>query len=124
MLLQIAPYIISIAFTLSFCYYSKYQFKDERNQSVVKGKWHKYGASMRILMVIIMFFRPELEDIFLIGAIQLPMFPVGINIIALNQSPLYVGKTSWWDKNIGMWQWPLYLIILISAIIFKIYGRF
>lgn len=118
-MIVISPYIISIAFTLSFCYYSKYQFKDERNQSVVKGKWHKWGMLMRFFMVIIMFFRPELQDILLIGAINILLFPIGINIIALNQSPFYIGKTAWFDKHIGMWQWPLYLIILIGAILFK-----
>lgn len=122
----ITAYILSTIFTWCFVMYSRYQFKDERK---IDGKehdqWHPWGAWARALFylmpLICMIGKPDWKDILLMIAINLPLFDIGINVVALDQSVFYVGKTAGTDKKIGMWKWPIYLLFLIGSIIVKIY---
>lgn len=126
--MQTIPYILSIAFTWCFVMYSRYQFKDERK---IDGKehdqWHPWGAWMRGLffmqMIAMHYVDMMLVDTNLALAISMPLFDVGVNLIALNQSAFYVGKSANSDRKLGMWKWPAYLIYLIGSIILKIYVK-
>lgn len=117
------PYALVCVFVISFCYYSKYQFSDERGQSAVRGKWHIWGAIMRACVVGICVHAHGLRDGFLIGAIVLPLFDCGINIIALDENLFHVGTTDSFDKKIGMWKWPIYLLLLLAAIYVKFFTK-
>lgn len=113
-------YLNAIVFTLAFCYYSKYQFSDERRQSAVTGKWHTPGLIMRGCLLAAICLPGQWQDAVLIAAICAPLFDVGCNVIALNMPPLYPGSTAGTDKKLGMWKWPLYLLFLGAAIYLKI----
>ncbi len=108
-------YLLSILFTIFFVYYSKYQFINGR-----AGEWHIFGMLMR-MTVFIPFFLPkqQLTDIFLAGVINIILFDIGINLIALKQKWNYTGTTSKFDK-LGKTKFVIYTIMLLVAIILKL----
>lgn len=116
-------YLVSLAFTLSFIYYSKYQFEDDRGAS--QGKWHIYGMIMRILAVVSPFimqlYPATWDDYLLAGIVNIIVWEAGINLIALRKKWHYQGKTSYWDKFFGDYEWWIYGLILAIAAGVKIF---
>lgn len=117
MITNIIAQLVCALFIISFCFYSKYQFADQRNQSAVRGKWHPWGAVMRACMIALVWLAAGWKVAMLAGSFMLPMFDIGINLIALNEHAFYVGSTDSYDRALGMWKWPLYLILIIASIV-------
>ena len=115
-------YLLSILFTLTFVFYSKWQFSDDRGLS--SGKWHSYGMIMRILSVVSPFLcqlYPEYwADYLLSGALNIVLWEVGINVIALNKAWYHIGTTSDFDIKLGYKKWLFYFGFLVAAIIVRI----
>ena len=112
-------YIITCLFTMAFVYYSKYQFINGR-----AGKWHMYGATMRMLMFLpFLLPKSSIPDIVLAGVINCILFDVGINLIALNKPWYYTGSTNDIDNIVGKGKWYIYGILLILAITLKFFYK-
>jgi hypothetical protein len=56
---------------------------------------------------------------FLAGALDMPLWDILINVVALNVTWNYEGTTSKTDKILATVKWIAYGAILIAAIIFK-----
>lgn len=110
---------LSVLFTLSFVFYSKWQFIDGR-----RGRWHFWGAIMRALPLIIAFLVQYLnvtwKDFLLAGSINIILWELLINKIALKTNWLHIGTTSYLDLKLGKWKWLIYSIPLITSIIIKL----
>jgi hypothetical protein len=115
-------YLLSILFTIAFVYYTKWQFKSSRT-----GKWHNYGLIMRLLAItspfIGQFFKISWQDLLLASSINIILWDVLINRIALKVKWSYVGFTSKLDVYLGKRKWVLYLILLITTLIIKAYSN-
>ncbi len=116
-------YITSIIFTLLFIFYSKYQFKHAVDRKTYE--WKKYGASMRVLFFVscflVQFFQSDWKDYLLAGSINILLFEIGINVIALQMPVFYNGTTGMIDKKLGSTKWYLMFGLLILSIILKIF---
>lgn len=108
-------YILSVLFTVCFVMYSKYQFYDQ-DAAYPKGKWHGWGMNMRFFMFytpfIMQYYPASWQDYLLAGVINVVLWELLINKIALNREWLYVGTTAWTDKTLGKWKWILMLLSL------------
>lgn len=118
-------YLITILFTLAFVFYSKYQFEDEKaGWAAAKSKWHPFGMAMRTLLFAALicnwFFPFDWWDLILCGIINIILFDIGINIIALKVKWNYCGKTSAIDKNLGELKWYIYAVLLVTSILLKL----
>jgi len=115
-------YILSILFTLAFVLYSKWQFSDDRGLS--SGKWHPYGMIMRALAIVSPFlcqmFPGSWQDYLLSGAINIIVWEILINIIALGKKWWYVGVTSMIDLKLRKIKWKVYFAFLIVSLIVKL----
>jgi hypothetical protein len=115
-------YLTSILFTLLFVYYSKYQFQDQRKRNF---EWKKFGASMRVLFFVscflVQFFQSDWKDYLLAGSINILLFEIGINVIALQMPIFYNGTTGVLDKKLKSTKWYLMFVLLILSIILKIF---
>jgi hypothetical protein len=116
-------YILSLLFTTSFILYSKWQFIDDRGG--VSGKWHPYGAIMRIIAVFTPFLMQEYgtanwKDYLLVGAINIAWWEIGINIIALGQKWWHIGTTAKFDIKLKSKKWILIGILLVVSVLIKI----
>lgn len=119
-------YLVTILFTLAFIFYSKFQFEDEKaGWTVAKSEWHPFGMAMRILffvgLILSKYFPFDWWDLILCGVINIILFDIGINVIALHVKWNYIGNTSEIDKKFGNAKWYIYAAILISSTIFKIF---
>lgn len=116
-------YLLSILFTLIFVLYTKYQFIDDRGGP--SGNWHKYGAGMRIAMFaipfILQFFPGTWQDYLLSGSINIMLWEVLINKIALNVDWFYLGTTSKIDIKFSKIKWILYTAFIIISLFIKIF---
>ncbi len=87
------------------------------------GKWHVYGFVMRALAVITPFmvqqFPADWQDYLLAGCINILLWELLINKIALNVGWFHVGTTSKLDVTFGRLKWLIYTIPLIIALILK-----
>lgn len=99
--------------------YSRFQFEDDRGKSV--GKWHPFGFLMRGTFFAALFTYPSYQDIILSGTINIIVFEIGINIIALHKNIFYAGQTSQMDKVLGNWKWLICAVFLAGGIITKIW---
>ncbi len=111
-------YIISLAFTLCFVCYSKWQFVQDRGG--VKDKWHPYGMAMRVIAVaspfVMSFFPASWQDYLLAGGVNILAWDLLINKIALNARWLHVGTRATLDVKLGKKKWWLYsFFVLICA---------
>lgn len=115
-------YITSILFTLAFVFYSKYQFADDK-VAINSGKWHPFGMFMRGLFFVAIYINTLLpvvwEDFLLASSINILLFEMGINLIALNQKLFYRGYTSKLDQKLGQTKWILMFAFLLITIIIK-----
>lgn len=121
-------FIIILLYTIStllFAIYSKWQFVDDAGG--VSGKWHPWGAWMRFIACLTPFitslFPMQWQNWLLATVIQLPVWDLGINIIALHVKALYLGTSAKTDQ-LKAKKWLLYLIALIAAILVKIFFKF
>lgn len=119
-------YLVTILFTLSFIFYSKYQFEDEKaGWSLAKSKWHPFGMSMRVLffaaLICSQFFPFDWWDLILAAVINVILIDVGINVIALHIKWNYEGSTAKTDKLLGKTKWYIYAVTLLGAAILKIF---
>lgn len=116
-------YVLSTLFTLAFVFYSKWQFSDDRGES--QGKWHSSGMIMRMLAVASPFlcqlYPSEWQDYLLVGAINILLWELLINKIALNQKWLHVGTTAKTDIFLGKKKWLVYAVILLVTIVIKLF---
>ena len=107
---------------MCFVLYSKWQFSDDRGLS--QGKWHPFGLCMRVTFFAALFttqhYPSRIDDYILAGVINIILFEIGINIIALKHSWKHVGTTSRFDRRLGKAKWWIYFGLLAGAIIFKI----
>jgi hypothetical protein len=112
-------YILSILFTIAFVYYSKWQFINGR-----AGKWHTYGFLMRALAVVTPFimqrYPAEWRDYLLAGTINILLWELLINKIALNVDWFHIGRTSFLDKTLGKTKWWIYTISVITALLARL----
>jgi hypothetical protein len=111
-------YLISILITLCFCFYTKYQLKDLWSNR--KFEWKRWGMLMRALIIFGLFemqyFKVNWQNGLLCGVLNIIIFEIGINLIALNKSVFYVGTTGQIDKHLGSKKWIIYIILLLSSI--------
>ena len=116
-------YITSIIFTLLFIFYSKYQFKHAIDRNTYD--WKKYGASMRAFIFIscylMQLFPASWRDYLLAGSINILLFEIGINVIALDMPIFYNGTTGMLDKKLKSTKWYLMFGLLLLSIIIKLY---
>lgn len=116
-------YIISCLFTILFVYYSKYQFKDIK--PLRNTTWKSYGVSMRILFFIGCFlcqlFNSTWQDYLLAGSINILLFEIGINLIALNTKIFHIGTTSEFDKTLGKYKWYVMFTLLLITLNLKLW---
>lgn len=112
-------YLLSILFTIAFVYYSKWQFVNGRS-----GKWHTYGFLMRALAIVTPFviqhFPSSWQDYLFAGTINILLWELLINKIALGVDWFHVGTTSTLDKTFGKSKWIIYTIPAIVALVIKI----
>lgn len=116
-------YISSILFTLFFVYYSKYQFKDLRNERNIK--WKSFGVGMRVLFFVAcflsQFFNSSWQDYLLAGSINIFLFEWLINVIALNAPSIFwKGYSSKIDNEIGQAKWIIMVALILASITIKI----
>ncbi len=115
-------YILSIIFTLSFVYYTKWQFVDERGGEA--GKWHPLGMVMRLLMFVtpfaMQYFPASWQDYLLSGAINVFLWDILINKIALGVDWFYIGATSELDKKQGSRKWFIYFMLIAVSLLLKL----
>lgn len=106
--------------------YSKWQFSDDWGHT--KGKWHPYGLCMRVMffvsLFIVQFYPSDYKDYILAGAINIMLWEVAINILALKKPWYYKGVASKIDTKVGRKKWWFYFGFLAGAIIFKIIKPF
>lgn len=118
-------YVVTILFNLCFVLYSKFQFQERAGKS--HGKWHIYGFLMRTLMffgIAINAFFPihvDKKDILLAGAINVIVFELLINEIALKQNIFYIGTEAGFDTKLGFWKWVVCAALLIAGLAIKIF---
>lgn len=116
-------YIVSCLFTLLFVLYSKYQFKHALDRKTYE--WKKFGASMRAVFFIscylIQLFPASWKDYLLAGSINILLFEIGINVIALDMPIFYNGTTGMLDKKLKSTKWYLMFGLLLLSIIIKLY---
>jgi hypothetical protein len=115
-------YFLTILFTLSFVLYSKWQFIDDRGGP--SGKWHPYGMIMRALAVITPYLAAnygstDWKNYLLIGSINIVLWEIAINVIALGQKWWHVGTTAKFDIKLKSWKWVVYFGLLITALIIR-----
>jgi len=115
-------YILSILFTLLFVLYSKWQFSDDRGLS--SGKWHPYGMLMRALAILTPFLcsiYPNIwKDYLVAGALNIVLWELLINKIALETKWFHVGTTSVLDVKFGKGKWYIYFGFLLLTIIIRL----
>lgn len=119
-------YIVTILFTIAFVFYSKYQFEEQRTK-IYNGKWHPWGMAMRILffagLILYKFFPFDWWDVLLSGVINVILFEIGINVVALHVKWNYNGTTSAIDMKVGKVKWYVYAISLVAAIVLKTFKK-
>jgi hypothetical protein len=115
-------YLLSILFTLTFVLYTRWQFSDDRGLS--SGKWHPYGMLMRALAIVTPFLctlHPNnWKDYLLAGGINIVLWEILINKIALNTKWSHVGTTSALDVKFGKAKWYIYFGFLLLTIIIRL----
>ena len=112
-------YPISIALTLAWVYYSKWQFSDDRGDS--QGKWHPWGAMARALPFGMAWLHCVWQDVVLSGVICIILFEIGVNVIALFRQWSWRGETSKMDIKFGKYKWVIMAVMLAAAICIKIF---
>lgn len=115
-------YLFTIIFSLACVFYTKYQLKDLSIPANPSGKWHIYGFIMRASFFLSLFFTYKWQDTVLAIVIGVWLFEIGINVVALKQAPLYVGKTSTLDKVFGKGKWIYLAVILAIAILIRVFN--
>ena len=79
---------------------------------------------MRVIFFAALFttqyYPSRIDDYVLAGVINILLFEIGINIIALKHSWKHVGTESEMDKRLGRIKWWIYFGLLAGAITFKI----
>lgn len=126
---MIISIVLYTLFTITFVYYQKYQFMEVRGQNPQEASrmWHRLGMFMRFIVLAAFLIplwpalAPTIQDIILAGAINIFVWDMGINKIALNVSIWHLGTTAVKDKLIGKHQWKIYTVILAIAILIKIF---
>lgn len=115
-------YLLSILFTLCFVFYSKYQFQDLKNTR--NTKWKTWGVLMRTLFFISTFllqlFPNSWQDYLLAGSINILLFEIGINVIALNAPVFWKGYSGKLDIYLGNKKWFLIFALILTSLIIKI----
>lgn len=116
-------YLLSILFTFLFVFYSKHQFIDDKGGP--SGKWHGFGMAIRISMFIIPFimqyFSTDWTDYLLAGTINIFLWEILINKIALDIDWFHIGITSKLDIRFNKTKWFIYGGFILIALIIKLY---
>jgi len=116
-------YVLSILFTILFVYYSKYQFKDLK--TIRNIQWKIYGVGMRVLFFVgcflSQFINSHWQDYLLAGCINIFLFEIGINVIALNANMFWKGRSSVIDNEIGQYKWLIMSLLILFSLLIKIY---
>lgn len=117
-------YLYNFLFTLVFAMYTKYQVQDEKaGFAAAKSRWHRYGMMMRILLmgafVLHLVVKFTWKDMLLAGVIDMALWDVLINVLALNMPWWYEGQTAAIDKMLKNIKWMVYGALIIVAIIIK-----
>lgn len=114
-------YILSILFTLTFVLYTRWQFSDDRGLS--SGKWHPYGMMMRALAILTPFlctlYTNEWKDYLVAGALNIVLWEIAINKIALGMGWFHVGTTSSLDIKLGKAKWFIYFGFLLLTLLIR-----
>lgn len=115
-------YLIALSFTLASVMYAKHQFEDEQSGwARSRGRWHGWGAFQRsVPFMIALFPAVAWYDVFLAGAVCIPLFEIGINVIALHMPIFYDGRTSKMDKLFNRIQWYVMGGLLVAALVIKV----
>lgn len=118
-------YLFFTAFTVAFVLYTRFQLIDVKMEKGSPRRWHPFGWVMRATVVAIpMYYAlthtfPRWQDVLLAACINILVFEVGINVIALHKDFLYNGGTAQLDKRLGKWKWVVYLLALIGSAIIE-----
>jgi hypothetical protein len=117
-------YIIAAAFIVATALALRGHQSEMHGDPHGNAAWHRWEASQRILLFLAFITHWVMPyawlDLALAAAGMSLFLPIAINIFALDESPFYIGKTSWVDKKIGHWQWAIYLVLFFSILYFRI----
>lgn len=116
-------YIVSIIFTVVFVIYQKWQFIDDCGG--VSGKWHKWGALLRVILFgggyLLQKFPSTWQDYIFAASINILMWEILINIVALKQHWWYNGSTASFDKILGQYKWIIMVLLIVICSLIKIF---
>ena len=111
---------LTILLTVFMVISQKYQILDLKGKR--NTKWKGWNNCTRIGIFVICYlcqlFPSGIKDYILAGAINIFLFEVLINVIALQMPLFYVGKSSGFDK-LGNKKWYIMLAVLAVAIFVK-----
>ena len=120
-------YLLTILFTVVFAFYTKFQLIDVKMEKGSPRRWHPFGWLMRATVFAIPAYygwtetHPLLIDVLLSAAINILLFEVLVNMIALHQSIFYIGGTAGLDKAFGKFKWVAYGALLVTAAIARVF---
>lgn len=119
-------YLLTITSTVLFVFYSKYQFLDFRRIGKL-GRWHTYGALMRMMVILTPYILLQITDLkhawkdfLLAGVINLIIWDILLNLIAIKTSAFYNGEYSEIDIKLGNIKWIILFVLLITAILIRV----
>ena len=95
--------------------YTKYQFEEQRGQSV--GKWHPYGAFCRGLPFVFALININWQHLPFAASLFGFLFAIGVNKIALKVGFFHVGQTAKFDKVLGKYQWLIFIVAMAASLI-------
>lgn len=109
--------------------YFKYQNQDEADGWGGYNKpdrlWHLWGGVQRrsvdALLMAAAILGSAWQDVLLSTMIQLPLYDISINLLALGKPALYPGSSTEYDKRLGMLKWPMYLVFIAGAVAVKVF---
>lgn len=115
-------YLISCLFTLFFVYYSRYQFRDLK--TVRNTNWKAWGVLMRVTIFaggfLLQLFPSPWQDYLLAGGINILLFEIGINTIALGGPVFWRGYSSKIDNIFGQYKWYIYGLFLAVTLFIRL----
>jgi hypothetical protein len=88
-------------------------------------QWKIYGVGMRVLFFIgcflSQFITSDWQDYLLAGCLNIFLFEIGINVIALNSYIFWKGASGVIDNKIGQWKWLIMGLLIVFSSLIKIY---
>lgn len=108
-------------YTLSWIYYSKYQFIERDSsfpvdRSKASRLWHIWKGVNQISFLSLIALFADYKFAVFCASIYWVLFDIGVNIVALNRPWNYYGKTSFIDRMLGKHMiWIKVLVLSVSS---------